>query len=176
MNERTPTVRSRLWIFSLALLPLSLALYVTSLMMDVATAVTTVSAFGVERSTEEGYRLLSTIRTLYEDGEMLLAFAITAFTIVFPISKYVGLAYVLFARDARRRGRTLSWIKNLGQWSMGDVFVVAFLVVLLRINTGATMLTVRSEPGLAVFAASVITSMIVSVFLAFDREPAAVST
>ena len=164
--------RTPLRLLSLALLPLSLALYLWSLRMDVATSITTVSVFGVERTTEDGYRLLSTIRTLYEDGEMLLAFAITSFTIVFPISKYIGLAYVLWGRDRRRRGRTLGWIKNLGQWSMGDVFVVAFLVVLLRINTGATILSVRSEPGLLVFALSVITSMIVSVLLAFDADRA----
>jgi paraquat-inducible protein A len=162
--------RSPLWIASAFLLPGSLLLYASSLAMDVATSVTTLSVFGVNQSTESAYRLLSTIRDLYRDGEWVLAIAITAFTIVFPVSKYMGLAYVLFGRTHGRRQRILGWIKNLGQWSMGDVFVVALLVVILRINTAATTLRVRVEPGLFVFAASVLSSMIVSVFLALEED------
>ena len=162
--------RSSLWIGSAFLLPGSLLLYLGSLRMDVATSITTISAFGVNQSSEDPYRLLSTIRTLYEEGEWILAIAITAFTLVFPISKYLGLIYVLVGRSKQTRSRTLNWIKNLGQWSMGDVFVVALLVVILRINTAATTLRVRVEPGLFVFAASVLTSMIVSVFLAIDED------
>jgi paraquat-inducible protein A len=138
--------------------------------MDVATSVTTITVFGTSQISEEGYRLLTTIRRLYEEGEWILAIAITAFTIVFPVSKYMGLAYVLIGRSPRWRQRCLGWIKNLGQWSMGDVFVVALLVVILRINTAAATLKVRVEPGLFVFAASVLSSMIVSVFLAMDAD------
>jgi uncharacterized paraquat-inducible protein A len=101
---------------------------------------------------------------------MILTVAITAFTIVFPVSKYFGLAYVIWGRNDSVRLRSLRWIKNLGQWSMGDVFVVALLVVILRINTLATSLHVEPRPGLYVFAASVITSMVVSVLLAFEED------
>ena len=113
---------------------------------------------------------MSTIRTLYENGEWILAIAITAFTIVFPISKYFGLSYVLFGPSPRARRESLRWIKNLGQWSMGDVFVVALLVVILRINTASTTMKVVVEPGLYIFAASVLTSMVISVLLAFDGD------
>lgn len=162
--------RSSLWKLSALLLPLSLALYLLSLAMDVATSVNTIAVFGVSRSSEEPYRLLSTIRRLYEEREWILAIAITAFTIVFPIAKYVGLAFVMIARGHGARERVLGWIKNWGQWSMGDVFVVALLVVILRINTAGVSLSVRVEPGLYVFAASVILSMIASVLLAIDEN------
>ena len=162
--------KTRNWWISALTLPVSLTLYVVSLRMDVAASISTISVFGVSKSTEDGYRLLSTIRTLYESGEMILAIAITAFTIVFPVGKYLGLGYVLWGRSETGRRAALRWIKNLGQWSMGDVFVVALLVVILRINTAATTLHVAAKPGLFVFAVSVISSMIVSVLLAFDRD------
>jgi len=162
--------RNLVWWISAIGLPLSLLLYLWSLRMDVATSVTTISVFGTSNKTEDAYRLLSTIRSLYEDGEWILAIAITAFTIVFPISKYLGLGYVLVGRSARWRSESLRWIKNLGQWSMGDVFVVALLVVILRINTASTTLQVIVEPGLFVFAASVLSSMVISVILAFDAD------
>lgn len=162
--------RSSLWKASAVLLPLSLLLYLLSLAMDVATAVNTVSVFGVSRSSEEPYRLLSTIRDLYESREWVLAIAITAFTIIFPIAKYIGLGFVMIVHGHSARERVLNWIKNWGQWSMGDVFVVALLVVILRINTMASTLSVRVENGLYVFGASVITSMIASVLLAIDED------
>lgn len=159
---------SLLFRISVVLLPVSLVLYLASLAMDVAEVIQTTTILGMSRETVTGYRLLTTIRDLWREGEMVLVVAITAFTIVFPVGKYVALLYVLLGR-ARRRV-VLAWVKNLGQWSMGDVFVVAFLVVMLRINTGPLTVRVSSEPGLYVFAASVVTSMIVSVLLAVHED------
>jgi hypothetical protein len=56
---------------------------------------------------------------------------------------------------------------------MGDVFVVAFLVVYLRINTSVVgtgkladiAVRVDVEPGLYLFAASVLTGMLCSMLL-----------
>lgn len=140
--------------------------------MDVALVKTTVGMMGLSKTTEEPVRLLSTIRTLYERGDWFLVVMITAFTIVFPVGKYIALGVVTGSRDPAG-SRWLSWIKNLGQWSMGDVFVVALVVVIVRINTGFANVTVEVEPGLYVFAASVLTSMVVSVLLTLEPRPAA---
>jgi len=160
--------RGSLYWTSAILLPLSLVMYLASLAMDVAEVTQTTMILGIGKETVTGYRLLTTIRDLWREGEMILVVAITAFTIVFPVGKYLALLYVLLGRA--RRAVVLSWVKNLGQWSMGDVFVVAFLVVMLRINTGPLTIQVASKPGLYVFAASVVTSMIVSVLLAVHED------
>lgn len=118
-------------------------------------------------------KLLTTIRDLYREGEWLLVFALVAFTIFFPVSKYVGLFFVMFSKRRRHRLRILSWLKSWGQWSMGDVFVVAFFVVWLRIDStvfGSSRLAtitmhVAVEPGLYFFAGSVVLAMIVSMML-----------
>ena len=64
----------------------------------------------------------------------------------------------------------LLWVKNLGQWSMGDVFVVALMVVIIRFNGSVAEVAVHPLAGLWVFAASVILSMIASALLGFDRR------
>ena len=106
----TQPARTRAWLISAVVLPVSFLMYLFSLTVDVATSRTTITVFGTSNTTEDGYRLLSTIRSLYESGEWVLAVAITAFTIVFPISKYFGLSYVLFGPSPRGRRESLRWI------------------------------------------------------------------
>jgi len=151
------------------LLCISLGLYVTSLTMAVAQVNRTVSLFGVGQTESTPYSLLKTIRDLYTDGQYGLALIITAFTLIFPIGKYLALGYVYFGGSARWRGRMLLWVKNLGQWSMGDVFVVALMVVIIRINSSIAEISVQPLPGLWVFAFSVLLSMICSSILGFDQ-------
>lgn len=171
MQWRAQDVAFRASVF---LLPVSLFLYVLSLTMDVVVVETTIQVFGISKTSTEGVRLLSTIRNLYENGDMALAGIITAFTILFPVSKYLALSYVAARSSNPSRSPITTWIKNLGQWSMGDVYVVATLVVVLRVNTAANLahLNVVVQPGLYVFAASVITSMIASVLMAVVKERA----
>lgn len=122
-------------------------------------------------------RLLQTIKDLWATGtagDAFLAVALIAFTVFFPITKYLALGWLLFGATQRStRDRVLSWLKSWGQWSMGDVFVVAFMVVFMKINTSVVSssnladITVRVgvEPGMYFFAASVITAMICSMLL-----------
>jgi hypothetical protein len=120
-------------------------------------------------------RLLETIRDLWRDGDAFLAVCLVMFTIFFPITKYVALTALLVDRvGPEGRARVLAWLKSWGQWSMGDVFVVAFLVVYLRINTSVVStggelariaVRVDVEPGMYVFAASVVSAMICSMLL-----------
>ncbi len=160
---------SRKALIGAILLGISLGLYLTSLTMDVAQVDRTISVFGVGQTQSDPYSLLRTIRDLYEDGERGLAAIITAFTLIFPIGKYLALIYVYFGRKALWRRRTLLWVKNLGQWSMGDVFVVALMVVIIRINSGVAEISVEPLLGLWVFAGSVLLAMVASALLGFDR-------
>ena len=155
---------------SAAILPASFALYLVSLTMNVALVRTQLKILGVAKTTDEPVKLLSTIETLYESGDLTLAIIITCFTIVFPIGKYLALGWVMLFDREPLRSRIHTGIKNLGQWSMGDVFVVALLVVIVRINNSVAELHVLPQPGLYVFTASVLTSMVVSVLLSYDQR------
>ncbi len=122
-------------------------------------------------------KLLETIKDLFlgtetSDPDVFLAICILLFTIFFPISKYIALGLIMVPGE-RDKIRILDWLKNWGQWSMGDVFVVAFMVTFLKINT--TVFTTSSLAeikvnvtvlnGMYVFGGAIILSMIASMLL-----------
>jgi paraquat-inducible protein A len=92
---------------------------------------------------------------------VLLALIVVAFSVVFPIVKLGALLAALFLElDQARRMVGLRTLSLIGRWSMLDVFVVAILV-------GSVQLGVLSEgrarPGIYVFAAAILWSMIATV-------------
>ena len=130
-------------------------------------------------------KLLQTIRDLFTGTEeterdLFLAVCILLFTIVFPLSKYLALGLVIVPGQ-RDRGRVLDWLKNWGQWSMGDVFVVAFMVTFLKLNTTVFSTSSLAEikvhvsvlNGMYLFGAAIILSMIASMLLTRHAREAA---
>ncbi len=122
-------------------------------------------------------KLLETIKDLFlgtetSDPDVFLAICILLFTIFFPISKYVALGLIMVPGE-RDKTRVLDWLKNWGQWSMGDVFVVAFMVTFLKINTTVFSTSSLAEikvhvtvlNGMYVFGGAIILSMIASMLL-----------
>ena len=122
-------------------------------------------------------KLLETIKDLFlgtetSDPDVCLAICILLFTIFFPISKYVALGLIMVPGE-RDKTRVLDWLKNWGQWSMGDVFVVAFMVTFLKINTTVFSTSSLAEikihvtvlNGMYVFGGAIILSMIASMLL-----------
>ena len=122
-------------------------------------------------------KLLETIKDLFlgtetSDPDIFLAICILLFTIFFPISKYIALGLIMVPGE-RDKTRVLDWLKNWGQWSMGDVFVVAFMVTFLKINTTVFNTSSLAEikvnvtvlNGMYVFGGAIILSMIASMLL-----------
>ena len=96
---------------------------------------------------------------LYGDGEYLLFFLLLVFTIIFPAAK-LALTYHLWNRLTAQDPRllpALGRIETLGKWSMLDVFVVAILVVVIKLSL---VTTVDVHAGLYVFSAAVLISML----------------
>lgn len=165
-----PKTRSVAFVLASIVLPVSLILYVTSLFMDVTQIIRRVEVLGLGKDDVDPYRLLTTIEALWNDGQTGLALIIVAFTLVFPIGKYLALGFVMIGRFDGKRATALRWVKNLGQWSMGDVFVVALMVVIVRVDSSFAQISVKPMPGLWVFAASVILAMIASAALGFHFD------
>ena len=122
-------------------------------------------------------KLLRTIRDLFlgtetADPDVFLAICILLFTIFFPISKYIALGLIMVP-GKRDKARVLNWLKSWGQWSMGDVFVVAFMVTFLKINSSVISSSSLAEvkvhvavlSGMYVFGSAIILSMIASMLL-----------
>ncbi len=107
---------------------------------------------------ENTISLISTIQTLYNDNDWLLFILITVFSLCIPVIKIVSL--LLITNVDFKKGsfldKTLTVIETLGKWSMLDVFVVALLLVSVKLGALAK---VEVHYGLYVFAFSVILTM-----------------
>lgn len=105
--------------------------------------------------------LLGLVSRLYQQGELGLFLIIGLFSLVLPLLKMLLLFRLIHAANlsASRRRRKLRWLGWFGKWSMLDVFVVAILVVVLKLGALAS---VSVQPGLYLFAAAAIGSMLLA--------------
>lgn len=107
---------------------------------------------------EDSYTLLSGSYNLARDGDWFLAAVLFIFSVLFPISKLGALIVVYFRPlDAERREKLIGVVSQLGKWSMLDVFVIAFLVVLTK---SKALGGIAAQPGLVCFTLSVLLSMV----------------
>lgn len=103
--------------------------------------------------------IFSGVMRLYSDGMWGIALIVFTASIVVPVLKLGSLGLLLLAVHrrsvARRRGltRLYAFVKFIGRWSMLDVFLVAFLTGAVQFGALAS---VRPEPGVIAFAASVV--------------------
>ncbi|MCB1774132.1 MAG: paraquat-inducible protein A [Gammaproteobacteria bacterium] len=105
--------------------------------------------------------LLSGLQQLAQEAEWGLFVLIGAFSVVFPILKNLLLLLIwnfdTAQGDAHRRH--LDWLVTYSKWSMLDVFVVALLVVSVKLGSLAEA---HVEIGIYAFAASIILTMLLS--------------
>ena len=112
---------------------------------------------------ESSYSAWSGVVALAEQNELALAAVLFIFCIVFPLVKLGALAAIWFMRlaDADRE-KLLHWLEVLGKWSMLDVFVVAILIVLVKLGPLAK---VEPRAGIYVFAVAILASMLLTVYI-----------
>jgi paraquat-inducible protein A len=96
---------------------------------------------------------------LLESGDVALFVLIVLFTVVLPVGKLAvaWLAWAWLRVDDAPVRRLLGWIETIGRWSMLDVFVVAMVVVVIKLSLVAD---VEIHAGLYVFIAAVVLSMV----------------
>jgi paraquat-inducible protein A len=107
------------------------------------------------------FSLASGIFYLLAEGQPLLFLVVFSFSIVMPAYKMYLLYRMLHTRDADagRRQRQLHVLSFLGKWSMLDVFVVAILVVTVKLGAIANI-TVHF--GIYLFTFAVLASMLLT--------------
>ena len=104
------------------------------------------------------YSVWDGVVSLWEQGEHELALVIFFFSIAFPIFKLAALLVIWFVPLAERhRASLLHWLGLLGKWSMLDVFIVAILIVLVKLGP---LVKVEPRIGVYVFAAAIACSML----------------
>jgi len=110
-------------------------------------------------------------RSLLQNREWFVGIVVLVASLVVPLLKIAGLFFLVvaakFGLGRRRRSQTRLYkvIDIIGPWAMLDVFLLAILVALVKLNDLATVLP---GPGLAPFAAMVVLTMLASA--AFDPK------
>ena len=109
------------------------------------------------------YSILSGIKLLWMQHDYILAAILFFFSIVFPFTKLIGL-FAIWAMPLtpKERGGGLDWLGILGKWSMLDVFVAAVTIVIVKFGK---VTEARAQPGLYVFTAAIMLSMLLTVLI-----------
>lgn len=110
---------------------------------------------------ENTFSVLSGSLELLEEGQFFLFIVITGFSVVLPLLK-IGVLYKLLSQKeqgADNLDKYLHWMHLYGKWSMLDVFVVAVLVVAVKLGAIAS---VEIRFGLYLFAVAVVLTMYVT--------------
>lgn len=110
---------------------------------------------------ENTFSVLSGTLELLKEGQVFLFVVITGFSVALPLLKILMLNRLLSPKekDAAKLERYLHWMHVYGKWSMLDVFVVAVLVVAVKLGAIAS---VEMRFGLYFFAAAVLLTMYVT--------------
>lgn len=109
--------------------------------------------------------ILSGIIELLTTGNYFVGGVVLLFSIIFPLTKLVLLLELscLQILHARHKAVTLRWMEHAGRWSMMDVMLLAFLVMLVKLGN---LVHFNFGPAVVAFTVCVAMSMIAS--LSFD--------
>ncbi|MGS2722389.1 paraquat-inducible protein A [Porticoccus sp. GXU_MW_L64] len=133
------------------LLVVATLLFVTGLVMPIAT----IEQFFIFDST---FSVFSGLAELLAGNQFLLFALVCGFSVVLPIVKIVVMARVAFSGHLQGKSlrRWIEWIHHYGRWSMLDVFVVAMLVVAIKL---AAIADIQTHLGLYLFVAGILLIM-----------------
>lgn len=106
---------------------------------------------------ETDVTLISAIRTLFNNGETFLGTVISFFTVLFPILKIAVSFFYLFGKKVS--DKMLKVLNLLGKWSMLDVFIVALL--LLNMKLESQIIGMKLQPGVIYLSVSILVNMVV---------------
>lgn len=102
---------------------------------------------------------------LFQDGQWLVAMIVFLASILIPLFKLLGLFFLVVTaklksgRRQEERTRVYKIIEVIGPWAMLDVFLLAVLVALVKLEQLATVLP---GPGLLAFTAVVALTILAS--------------
>lgn len=110
----------------------------------------------------ESKGIIGSINKLYASGELAVAFTILLFSILIPVVKSLTLTFMLVFQESPWNSKLVSFFKQIGKWSMIDVFVVATFLVYFTSDTGG-ITKAEIQVGLYFFLTYVILSMITAI-------------
>jgi len=112
--------------------------------------------------------LYSVLYDLWDEHYFGLFIIIMSFSVLFPMIKIVMMFYLQMAPSAsrQRHKKLINVLELVGKWSMLDVFVVAILLVAIKLGP---MADVTVHYGVYVFSSAIIIMMLVSRYICKAR-------
>ncbi|MFV2059746.1 MAG: paraquat-inducible protein A [Gammaproteobacteria bacterium] len=140
------------------LLRILISLSIIFLIIGLLAPIFTISKLIVIQNT---FSIIDGIGKLIEEQQWFLFVIITTFSIVLPIIKIIILSLLVSHKveSSLKNKKYLAWIHQIGKWSMLDVFVIAILIVSVKLGP---LVDIEMEFGLYAFAISVILVMIIT--------------
>ena len=112
---------------------------------------------------EETPSIVSLLLALWEEGERLIALAVLAFSVIFPLLKLMIVFIAAVAPQARlAHSPIIRWAGVLSKWSMMDVLLVALVITAAKTSGLADAVV---QPGLWFYAASAIAGAVAAALL-----------
>lgn len=112
----------------------------------------------------ESKGILGSIFKLFENNEMTVAITILLFSVILPVLKSLTLTLTLLFYQHPWSQQLVSFFKQIGKWSMIDVFVVATFLVYLTSNDGG-LSHAEIQVGLYFFLIYVLLSMVTAILV-----------
>jgi len=106
--------------------------------------------------------ILSGTIELFRHGSLFVGAVVFLFSILFPLTKIVLLLELSYFQILHRQHKsfTLRLMEHLGKWSMMDVMLLAFLVMLVKLGD---MVEFHLGPAVLAFVLCVVMSMLASI-------------
>ncbi len=110
---------------------------------------------------QNSFSIIGGVLKLIEEQQWFLFLIITTFSIILPIVKIIVLSLLVSHKidSSVKNKKYLHWIHQIGKWSMLDVFVIAILIVGVKLGP---IVNIEMEFGLYAFAISVLLVMIIT--------------
>ena len=104
------------------------------------------------------YSVIRGVLELAHQGDYVLALLLFFFCVIFPIVKLLTLWIIWEVKLTEdKRAQFLKWLGTLGKWSMLDVFVVAIIIVIVKLDPLAKT---QAQIGVYIYAAAILWSLI----------------
>jgi paraquat-inducible protein A len=132
------------------LLTVLLLVNIVLLVVGIAAPIITLEKFILIENT---FSILSGSVQLFKEGKYFLFIIITSFSILLPLLKIAVLLMLVTIKENKTINlhQGLHWMHQFGKWSMLDVFVVAILVVTVKLGAIAS---VEARYGIYLFTAA----------------------
>lgn len=145
--------RMRIWLLGIWLI------VVISFILGISLPIATVEKFWLIKNE---FSLLMSLKELAAEPNaqnILLLIIIAVFTFVFPIAKFATMLLQIKYYGQNWQNKMTYFVETLGHFSMVDVFVIALMVLLLKLRV---LINVSIHAGFYWFSASIVLSIVLS--------------